>query len=385
MRMTICRSSRASMLLVGALVAPTIVGAQETTPTSVERSHVVRTGDTLWDLARDYLSDPWQWRQIFDLNRGNVRDPHWIYPGQALRLPGAEAAVARDATATATEPSAAIVAPPAPVADARAALTPTVFANTARSEMPAPPPVMAASSSEPATSTMSAVREGEIIAAPYVASTADIANAGRIVGSADQPGIALTESLRPIQLRERVFVVPPAGVVAQPGDRYLVLAPARDVADVGQVMVPTAVVIVDRVTAGEAVEAHVAAQFQGVLIGQRVTPLSAPALADAPLRAVANGPESRIVWVSGGEVALPTLQNYVVLGGDGAASFRAGDQVTLVRERRTTSEGLVLAETEIALARVVRVSGGAATAIVLRQTAPAIGVGTLARVTARID
>jgi LysM repeat protein len=48
--------------------------------------HIVEKGDTLWDLSRTYLGNPYLWPQIWDQNR-YVSDAHWIYPGDPLLLP----------------------------------------------------------------------------------------------------------------------------------------------------------------------------------------------------------------------------------------------------------------------------------------------------------
>jgi len=47
--------------------------------------HVVRSGDTLWDISWYYFSDPWQWPKIWSYNP-QVTNPHWIYPGDLVRL-----------------------------------------------------------------------------------------------------------------------------------------------------------------------------------------------------------------------------------------------------------------------------------------------------------
>ncbi len=47
--------------------------------------HVVRRGDTLWDICWYYFNDPWQWPKVWSYN-AQITNPHWIYPGDLVRL-----------------------------------------------------------------------------------------------------------------------------------------------------------------------------------------------------------------------------------------------------------------------------------------------------------
>lgn len=51
----------------------------------VPELHVVRSGDTLWDICWYYFNDPWQWPKVWSYNP-QITNPHWIYPGDLVRL-----------------------------------------------------------------------------------------------------------------------------------------------------------------------------------------------------------------------------------------------------------------------------------------------------------
>lgn len=50
----------------------------------------VQPGFTLWGMAHDTFGDGILYVQIFEENRDQIRDPHWIFPGQIFRMPDVE-------------------------------------------------------------------------------------------------------------------------------------------------------------------------------------------------------------------------------------------------------------------------------------------------------
>jgi hypothetical protein len=74
------------LIAVGAALVSTLVAAM---PLELRSDHpqtyTVRRGDTLWDISGRFLTSPWRWPDLWHANP-QVRNPHWIYPGDTLTL-----------------------------------------------------------------------------------------------------------------------------------------------------------------------------------------------------------------------------------------------------------------------------------------------------------
>lgn len=341
------------------------------------RTHTVKKGDTLWDLGRTYLNDPFQWPQIYRLNTSVVQNPHWIYPGEVLRLPGdVQLAASTREIDQSAEPSDGPVVPGAP----------TVFAQSLAARGMSTSRLL----DSPDDYAHTAVRVGEFYAAPWVDRDGGPESAGMLLRSAEIPGIKEFTTMRRLGPQSRAYITLPSGVVAAKGDRFLVFAKGAELDGEGQVMVPTGIVEVERTdNGGVATTVRVVQQFGEVLLGQSVVPLERFSMTtESRPQSLALGLESQVVFLPSRAV-LPTIQRYVVLSATSRDGVKLGDQFTLYRPRQQVQiEGkdqpVTVPEEPIALAQVVRVTDRGTTALIVSQREPAIKVGVNARLTSRM-
>lgn len=56
---------------------------------AVTRTYTVVGGDSLSKIAKKIYGDAGRWKEIFEANKDQIKNPDLIHPGQVLKIPGA--------------------------------------------------------------------------------------------------------------------------------------------------------------------------------------------------------------------------------------------------------------------------------------------------------
>jgi len=271
---------RSSFAILLGFALPPVYPAQAAKPTV----YTVKKGDTLWEVSKTFLGDPFLWPQIYKLNTDVVEDPHWIYPGEVLKLvgvPGQTAVPAQDTPAPAVAPK----PEPAPPA------------TPARQVVDTPPPAAAiqvvgetAGGDEEgmelfrrhktaivrnAFSTyrevkFHPVRAGEFYSSGFLTEDA-VFPFGSMLGPVTPEQIETTRARAAVQLFTKVAVLPPPDAHYAVGDILLVADRREGPVGYGQIIVPTGLVRVTGSNGNQAV-GDVISVYGPIREGQGVLP-----------------------------------------------------------------------------------------------------------------
>jgi len=377
-----------------ALFMPASVAAQGDTV----QTHTVRPGDTLWDLAKKYRGDPFLWPDIYRLNTAVVEDPHWIYPGEVLRLTPADNVKAVPSADTPVPPGqvASNNAPNASSGDTTASGR-GMGGDSASAGMP--DVAVGDSNYTPLFPTGKPQLVQETLRAytdqPYrPLRRSEFYASGFLTEGEKQPFGQLLGPLLPSQIRSysnrdlatlksSVGIEAPAGSSYQVGDSLLLANLGADVEHYGRVVVPMGLAQVTEATDGRYL-AKIVAVYGPIRKGQYVLPAARFVPADT-MRAkpVANGIRGRLL-AGRGRQELKAPQMVVFLDKGRQDGVAPGDIFEARRQPKRLSDGALRVDDVMAVFQVVRVGERSATARVLNVLSPDIPPGTEVRQVAKL-
>ena len=397
--MTATARIRLAVVLTG-LALPAAVWAQNARPDT----HTVNKGDTLWDLARTYMGDPLLWPEIYRLNTTVVEDPHWIYPGEVLRLvPGGDvsAVPATDtpppADQQAVEANDDMAAAPGDSAEAEEALAePQVLDLTGgdredrRDDVDLTPLVGASrrtANTGPSLETLLArkyrpVRRSEFYSSGFLTEGRELPM-GRMLGTVAPLQIQAENRGSTAPLFSKVAVTPPSGARYQVGDTLMVFRIGREVRGYGDVVVPTGLVRVTDATRAE-IAGEVIAAYGQIHDGQRVMPAEK---FDDPGRVrpvpISDGVKGQVLAHRDAQ-PLTGPQDVIFLDRGRADGVGLGDLFEIRATARSRENAAGVIPDVMATVQVVHLGEHTSTARVIKVTHPDINSGTEIRQIAKL-
>ena len=227
------------------------------------------------------------------------------------------------------------------------------------------------------------VRRGEIEAAPYADRDGGPRGSGRIVASIDRPGIKTSIVQSRYQLNDALYIDLPRGLVARIGDTYMSYVLGADLAEFGQVVIPTGILRIEALPSGQGPVARIIRQFAEVRLEQRLIPAPDLPFPTGTLGPVVGGPRGKIIYVHD-EPVLPSIGHYVLVSPNTKNGVHVGDEITFI-DSSTGLEDENPAPAVIAgVGQVVRVTPYAATTIIVRHAQPTIRDGMAVRLTGKM-
>jgi LysM repeat protein len=378
-------SPRRWHVALGMLLA--LPGAALAQAPDTPQTHSVRPGDTLWSLAQSYLGDPLLWPEIYRLNTDVVEDPHWIYPGEVLRLAAGEGVKSVPAEDTPAPAAVAQAEPGAPEAKVDAVEDPnfkeTIEETSDNYDPDAPlfPQMGEMSNAAKATvrayseKNYRAIRRDEFYSGGFLTEGQDLPF-GRIVGRTASPMIASLTNFGVAKLYTDLAVSPPNGASYEIGDTLMIVEKGWPVNNYGFMVWPTGVGVVKRIDEGRPI-LSVTQIYWSIYPGQWLLPLEKfPAGSKARAVPITDGITATILgWPRRPYMKLP--QSYFYIDKGSADGVALGDIWEVRRASGGISNsGTVLTSENMATVQIVNVREHSATALITNVKYATFTVGT---------